>query len=258
VPFAPTSGDGNAKREKGKYVPFGNCLNNGTKLQLKSSIESNSTQRKMSIKITFKSKILIFNNKMFYLRKQNPKNMKAMLFILLLMPYLASFAQTQTPKKPIFPLNERGKVEFSQIVRNDSTPGIHVYERMQRWLVLKRSSILLQQPQHNLIIADIVEQITVPNQGNYELHYTISIEGRDGRYQYAIYDILFRVYNYHELRGMEPYDRTAEMLFHPDHFYDKAGNAKASHIAFRDALNLRMSSIIADFQQYLWAKPAKW
>ncbi|MCU0445358.1 MAG: DUF4468 domain-containing protein [Microscillaceae bacterium] len=121
--------------------------------------------------------------------------MKKSLFILILCSSLWTVGVAQSPN---FPLDERNKINFWEVVKTDSVASAKLYINAKRWLKESGYQIVSDDSLAGKIVAK--QSLGVYDKGyvSKKLHgkvaYQLSIDLKDSKYRYQFTDFVFHYY----------------------------------------------------------------
>jgi len=130
---------------------------------------------------------------------------KLMLLLLEIFPFitLTSFSQAEkTTTANNFPLNEKGEVVYTEIVKSDSTNYKELYVRAHVWFANTFNSA------QNVVQLDDKDAGHIIGKGVFEfdetvmvvwVNFTIEIQTKDGKYKYTLSNFLYKGYRLEEI-----------------------------------------------------------
>jgi hypothetical protein len=130
---------------------------------------------------------------------------KLILLLLVISPFitLTSFSQMdKTTSINNFPINEKGEVVYTEIVKIDSTDSKELYVKAHEWFANTFNSA------QNVVQLDDKDAGTIIGKGVFEfdetvmvvwVNFTIEIQTKDGKYKYTLSNFIYKGYRIEEI-----------------------------------------------------------
>lgn len=162
--------------------------------------------------------------------------MKTLFTTLLVLIAFGSFAQEQAPAD--LPVDESGKINFTEVVQVDGTDKAELYTRARAWFATTFNSannvLEMDDKEAGVLIGNAYRDITIMSLGipvRVKFWYNVKVYQKDGRYKYDITDLSYEAYP--SKYDMNPSKMPAEPIV-IDNLYKPNGKPRAINQSYKE------------------------
>lgn len=175
------------------------------------------------------------------------------LTILLTFVFLISKGFCQELYEEKLPINDKGKIDFSEVVEVKGTDKYELNARALQWFAANNSALKSGEKGSDNLSSEVINSIyidLVNSASETKVHYRIALNLKKGKYVYSVTDIIFETEG-NKYNGYKPYKAFAEEVIGDDYLYKKDGQIRPMVKQYKEKTLASIYGMVNDLKNFM-------